>query len=61
VAYNEATVHLRLDKNNDGDFADTGEDTVLDKVGGAEMELALNGANRAFIAVNGFILIGITN
>jgi hypothetical protein len=61
LAYNEGTIHLRLDKNNDGDFADTGEDTALDRAGGAEMELALNGVDRAFIAVSGFILVGITN
>ena len=61
VAYNASTVHLLLDKNDDGDFADTGENTVLDKAGAAEMELTLNGTDRAFIAVNGFILIGITD
>lgn len=61
VAYTAPTVHLRLDKNNDGDFADAGEDRGLERSGGAEMEMALNGANRAFMAVNGFILIGITD
>jgi hypothetical protein len=56
-----SSVYLARDLNDDGDFADTGEDTVLDKAGGAEMEMTLNGGNRAFMAVNGFILIGVTD
>jgi len=55
-------IHLLLDKNGDGDFADAGEDlSGFNQTGAGESRLALNGVNRAVIAVQGFLLIAPTN
>jgi hypothetical protein len=61
VAYTAPLVHLLLDRNADGDFADANENIPFDKNGGAELELALNGTDRAIVAVSGFLLLQQTN
>jgi hypothetical protein len=61
VAYTAPVVHLLLDRNADGDFADANEDVLFDKTGGAELEMALNGNDRAIVAVTGFLLLQQTN
>ena len=57
IAYASGPVHVLLDQNGDGDFIDASEHTTLDQGGGAELEMALNGTDRAVIAVNGFLLV----
>lgn len=57
VAYASGPVHVLLDQNGDGDFTDPNENTTIAQNGGAELEMALDGVDRAVIAVNGFLLV----
>jgi hypothetical protein len=57
-------MHLLLDKNDDGDFADEGEDQTLPATlnSGAEGVMVLNGSDRAIIAAPpGTIIHAVTN
>lgn len=54
-------LHLLLDKNDDGDFADAGEDQTLSSSAGSDAALALNGAGNALIATQTKIVVGVTD
>jgi hypothetical protein len=54
-------LHLKLDKNDDGDFADVGEDQTLVSSAGTDAALALNGVSNALIATQTKIVVGVTD
>jgi hypothetical protein len=61
VMHNAGGLKLLVDKNNDGDFADAGEVTTFPQSVNGEGRLAVNGVDRAVIAVPGQLVIAPTN
>jgi hypothetical protein len=60
VMHDAGGLKLLLDKNGDGDFADAGESTSFPQAVGPEAQLALNGADTAFIAAPSELIIATT-